>query len=147
MRGKKHASELDRVMAVNTAKRAWEERNKGTLSAKKAAWYAANKDKIGLARKAARKRHYEKHRAHRIAYTRKRQGTIKNAYEGLPTAYQAEIQGIYDFCRMFKGFEVDHIVPLTHDLVCGMHVPWNLQVLPSAVNRSKHNRFNQHAIA
>lgn len=34
-------------------------------------------------------------------------------------------------------WDVDHIVPLKHKLACGLHVAHNLQVIPSAVNRSK----------
>jgi len=37
--------------------------------------------------------------------------------------------------------EVDHIIPLNHDLVCGLHNQFNLQVIPKIMNRSKSNLF------
>lgn len=35
--------------------------------------------------------------------------------------------------------DVDHIIPLNHPYMSGLHVPWNLQPLPSSENRAKHN--------
>lgn len=37
---------------------------------------------------------------------------------------------------------LDHIVPLTHPYVCGLTVPWNLQVITRAQNAAKSNRWN-----
>jgi hypothetical protein len=55
-----------------------------------------------------------------------------------------EIEKIYKLARQKTiksgmSWEVDHIVPLSSKLVCGLHVSWNLQVIPITENRRKRN--------
>ena len=40
------------------------------------------------------------------------------------------------------SYVLDHIVPLRHSLVCGLHVPWNLRVVLRKTNDRKGNRFD-----
>lgn len=63
----------------------------------------------------------------------------------LSASHQQEIRNIYwlakDLSLVSEGtYEVDHIVPLKGKGVCGLHVPWNLQVLPQQLNRRKSNK-------
>ena len=75
---------------------------------------------------------------------RNRQATPK----WLTSEQKQQIVAIYEHmrdCRTVTGedYHVDHIVPLRGDNICGLHVPWNLQVLPAYVNISKSNSFEE----
>ena len=58
------------------------------------------------------------------------------------------IEEIYELCAQRNAmralgvrWDVDHIVPLSSPLVCGLHVEANLRVIPQIENRQKCNRF------
>lgn len=59
----------------------------------------------------------------------------------------AELKRIGERCACISemtgvAHHVSHIVPLTHPRVCGLTVPWNLEIKPARVNMSESNRFN-----
>lgn len=63
-----------------------------------------------------------------------------------PWADKTAINEIYVRARQLTAetgvkHEVDHIIPSTHKLVCGLHVETNLQILTEFDNISKSNKF------
>lgn len=113
-------------------------KNRDYYNQKATKWIEENKEQ----NLQNRRNFYARNSAKEIERVRRRQGKIKHGKMLMNQAELAEVQGIYDFCKIFKGFEVDHIIPLNGKKVSGLHVLSNLQVLPIKENRSKSNKFN-----
>mgnify|MGYP000856613384 CR=1 FL=1 len=95
-----------------------------------AAWAKANKDRCN-AKTAAR-------RAARIQATPP--WLTAEMHESVADFYaRAQELSLMSEVR----YEVDHIVPLNGESVCGLHVPWNLQILTREQNRQKSNRLEE----
>lgn len=93
----------------------------------------------------ARQRRYEaSHREKRNFYDSKRRAAKHLAMpiwadkHAIATKY-AEAKQMSQLCGQI--YCVDHIVPLRSAVVCGLHVPWNLQVISKVENTKKGNKL------
>lgn len=75
----------------------------------------------------------------KLAAAKRRAIFLNSIPHWLSDSSHSAIKKIYSSCP--SGMAVDHIVPLNSKLVCGLHVPWNLQYLSISENSSKGNRW------
>jgi 5-methylcytosine-specific restriction endonuclease McrA len=64
----------------------------------------------------------------------------------LTRAQKSEMRELYKIAITMtkttgEKYVVDHIVPLRSELVCGLHVPWNLRVITQEENLKKSNQL------
>ena len=116
-------------------------KNKEKISARTIDWQRNNKDKYA----EKKRRWYEKNKDKSFAKSAKYRASKRNACPTwLNDQMKKEIESFYAKAHKISietgvAHEVDHIVPLTSEIVCGLHVPWNLQVITRFDNRSKRN--------
>lgn len=97
-------------------------------------------------RKRWRDTWYAKNSHKAIAASRLRKFTkIQRSPKWLTREQRVEIEETYaraKRCSSYFGFKwvVDHTIPLRGENVCGLHVPWNLSVIPGFINDEKGNR-------
>lgn len=96
--------------------------------------------------KELNRQHYLRHKQRYITKGRLRAIDLRKAQpKWLTEDHIFTLQEIYDLRDLRSELtgvphHVDHIVPLRGTNVCGLHVPWNLQVIPAVENRSKGNK-------
>lgn len=101
-------------------------------------WSKLNPEKSKLKRKKQSMQNKERE----LAYSAARNCRVKKARLYKSGAYFDMIKNIYAMKRdMQKEYgvklNVDHIIPLQGSNVCGLHVPWNMQITTASHNMSK----------
>ena len=107
-----------------------------------------NKEKFREYAKKWQKNNPEK-KAHWVALRRNRKS--KRTPTWLTDGHIKDIKKKYEEARILTNktgieYHVDHIFPLNGESFSGLHVPWNLQVIPATDNLSKGNRLNKEEI-
>jgi hypothetical protein len=133
-RNKERLKEYNRLRQQNLsekekqARRDYYHQNKEEIFVQRQIWKAQNKDRL-------------------CALQAKRRAQKLRATPAWLTEFDSLwLHEIYSLRRLRSKalgitFHVDHIVPLVGKQVCGLHVPWNLQLLPAEKNLKKRNKF------
>jgi hypothetical protein len=110
--------------------------------AKSAEWSRKNPEKARANKAAWKARNPEADHEYR---TRRYRATKQASPPWLTEEHRAQMAAIYTEAKTRPGgpWHVDHIVPLLGKNVSGLHVPWNLQILPAAENCRKGNRLSE----
>ena len=101
-------------------------------------WRIENKDRI--------KQYYENNKAWFKTWNSERRAKMNCKW-----ADRTKIKRIYDKAMQLSietgvQHHVDHVIPLTHNKICGLHCETNLQILTAFENLTKLNKFESHQI-
>lgn len=124
-------------------------RNREAAKVRAAQWYIDNKEYALQKNKEYSKLWKQHNKDKHCSYEGKRRATKLQATPTWLTPEQtSEIELFYSLAALKQQttnikHHVDHIVPLQGKTVCGLHVPWNLQVLTASQNCSKSNKFEE----
>ncbi len=113
---------------------------KSCRDAQTKARYAANPEPAKRAMKAYAKRNPGKINGYNLEWQSARSKAMPS---WLSKVHRKMMKNTYCVSSAIGGMHVDHIIPLRGELVCGLHVPWNLQIIPAKDNLLKSNNYVQ----
>lgn len=129
------AANRDRVKANQ---KRWAQANQSAVREANRRWYEKNFEQV----KMRNTRWWEEHPEFRREFrARRRAAERQQTPPWLTNEHIAELRALY--AHSSKDFHVDHIWPLRGKDAWGLHVPWNLQVLPAEENMRKHTKTPQ----
>jgi hypothetical protein len=122
------------------AGKSWHRRNKERHNELTKRWYEENREQ----HLSNSREWYAANRHRKLATTSAREERCKQA-----TPIWVDMTAVQELYRRAQEIteqtgiphEVDHIVPLTHEAVCGLNAPANLQILTQEQNRRKANKL------
>jgi hypothetical protein len=143
--------------AVQT-NREFRDKNRDRINIRSRELYREDPNKRVQGVLSARKNHYKNFQDYQKSWRQenpdkvkahdavKRASRLKRVPDWLSPAQKEVITTFYWLAQDLETttgqiYHVDHIVPLLGKTVCGLHVPWNLQILPSDLNLKKNNKF------
>ena len=147
----KRSYETSDKLAQKERHEKWRHENKDKIARYKKNYVSNNRDKIiskdkeyrsksevKLKRREYEREYYKNNREKMIAISCAYDSRVRKARP----AWQ-EQKHINEYYKNAKslGFEVDHIIPITSKIVCGLHCVDNFQMLTREENASKGNRF------
>jgi hypothetical protein len=130
-------------LAIAAYAKCYSEANKLKITNQKKEYRKTNKTAYTLYQRSYRLTN----KARLAAITAKRRAAKLQATPSWLTKEEfVQIEEMYECAVAFKlytgeEYHVDHIVPLQGKNVCGLHVPWNLQLLSAHENKSKSNKL------
>jgi hypothetical protein len=130
---------------ARTAK--WREQNLEKVRASNRERAAKKREQQPEKIKVAKKRYAQRNKAViNAAVARRKAAKLKRTPKWLTKFDKLKIQCVYSIAAMLtrvnnEPWHVDHVIPLQGDLVSGLHVPANLQVMRGVENVRKHKKF------
>ncbi len=109
---------------------------------RQALWREDNRDRLRemnreYSRRMSKDPHWAAYRRDHWQRRHRLQRRMEYMLRNLPGAAE-DIRALYKEA-LDRGLSVDHIVPINHPDVCGLHVPWNMQLLTLEENVQKNN--------